>query len=126
MVAASKSKSKKRNTSQGNGKTSHANGVKTSGSAKRTTKPEVIRKWAEARKGKPATVKGTGGKNQPGLLRIDFPGYRGKDTLQEISWDQFFAKFEENNLAFVYQDRTATGKVSRFCKLVSRDTPRSR
>jgi len=92
------------------------------GAARRTTNPDKIRKWVEARGGKPSTVKGTG-EGEPGVLRIDFPGYRGKQTLAEISWDDFFKKFEEQNLAFLYQDKTAAGKQSRFCKLVSRDRP---
>jgi hypothetical protein len=94
-------------------------------SSKRTTDHDVIRQWAEARKGHPATVKGTG-RGEPGVLRIDFPGYRGQQTLREISWDEFFQRFDEKELAFLYQDKTASGKPSRFCKLVSRDTDKSR
>ena len=95
------------------------------GESKTTTSHEKIKKWAEARGGKPATVKGTGN-GEPGLLRIDFPGYRGKHSLEPISWEEFFAKFEEKNLAFLYQEKTATGKPSRFFKLVSRDTARAK
>jgi hypothetical protein len=87
-----------------------------------TTSHNVIRKWVEARGGHPATVKATGDAKDPGLLRIDFPGYSGKRSLEPISWDEFFDKFDEKNLAFLYQDKTATGKPSRFCKMVSRDT----
>lgn len=86
-------------------------------SAKTTTDHNTIRKWAEARDGKPATVKGTGkGGEEAGLLRINFPGY-AEDNLEEITWDEFFEKFEEKKLAFLYQDE----KDSRFSKLVSRD-----
>ncbi len=92
------------------------------GETKITTDHDEIRRWAEARGGKPATVKGTGSDGDPGVLRIDFPGYRGEDTLQEISWDEFFKKFDEKNLAFLYQDTTARGEPSYFFKLVSRDT----
>jgi len=94
-------------------------------SGKTTTDHERIRKWAEQRKGHPATVIGTG-HGHAGLLRIDFPGYRGEKTLREISWDEFFQKFDEKNLAFLYQDKTATGKPSRFCKLISQETEKSR
>jgi hypothetical protein len=86
----------------------------------RTIDHDEIRKWVEERGGKPATVKRTGDKNEPGLLRIDFPGYSGEGTLEEISWDDFFEKFEEAELAFVYQEETADGKTSRFSKLVRR------
>jgi hypothetical protein len=91
-----------------------------SSKSNRTIDHETIRKWVEERGGKPATVKRTGDKNEPGILRIDFPGYSGEDTLEEISWDDFFNKFEESNLAFIYQETTADGKTSRFSKLVSR------
>ncbi|HET6890168.1 MAG TPA: hypothetical protein VFH31_03630, partial [Pyrinomonadaceae bacterium] len=57
-----------------------------------------------------------------GVLVIDYPGYSGGDTLEPISWEEFFEGFEENNLAFLYQDETSGGKESRFSKLVSRET----
>jgi hypothetical protein len=85
------------------------------GMSKVTGDHEEIRRWAEARKGRPAVVSGTG------TLRIDFPGYHGEDTLQEISWDEFSRIFDENSLAFVYQDRTASGRISRFGKFVDSD-----
>src|SRR4051794_19790154 len=91
----------------------------TTNSSKTTTNHDAIRKWAEARGGHPATVQGTGNAGHAGVLRIDFPGYRGKQSLKEISWDEFFEKFDESDLAFVYQDKTAAGKPSRFSKLVS-------
>ncbi|MFL5664401.1 MAG: hypothetical protein ACJ8BW_24105 [Ktedonobacteraceae bacterium] len=93
-----------------------------SGESRVTTDHNEIRKWAEARQGKPVTVKSTESHGEPGVLRIDFPGYRGQDTLEEISWDEFFKKFEEKKLAFLYQDKTAKGEPSYFFKLVSRDT----
>jgi hypothetical protein len=87
-----------------------------------TTDHEEIRKWAEARNAKPACVKNTGGKSDVGLLRLDFPGYSGGDSLEHIEWDEFFEKFDESNLAFVYQEHTAAGEKSNFNKLLSRDT----
>jgi len=83
--------------------------------AKVTTDHDEIREWVEERGGHPAKVKGTE------LLRIDYPGYSGEDTLTEITWETFFTAFEENNLAFLYQDETKDGKQSRFSKLVDRD-----
>lgn len=87
-----------------------------------TTDPKKIKKWVEERGGRPAHVKGTGGKDDAGLLRIDFPGYSGENSLEEISWEEFFEKFEEKDLAFLYQDKTKDGEESRFFKLVSRST----
>ena len=87
--------------------------------SKTTTAHDEIRRWAEARGGKPASVKGTGDGGDAGLLRIDFPGGE-EDALEDISWDEFFEKFEEKNLALLYQEETAGGDESRFFKLVSR------
>jgi hypothetical protein len=91
-----------------------------SASAKPTTNHKEIRKWVEERGGQPATVKRTAKGDDAGILRIDFPGYSGEDSLEPISWEAFFDKFEESNLAFVHQDEK-DGKTSRFCKLVSRE-----
>ena len=84
--------------------------------AKRTTDHEEIRKWVEGHDGKPSRVKGTGGKDDGGLLRINFPGYSGEDTLEEIPWDDFFKSFDDNELAFLYSDEGD----SKFNKFVSR------
>lgn len=86
-----------------------------------TTDHDQIRRWAEERGGKPAHVKATGGGDDPGILRIDFPGYSGEDSLEEISWDEWFGKFDDQGLALVYQESTADGEQSNFNKLVSRD-----
>ncbi len=87
-----------------------------------TTDHERIRKWVEERGGKPATVKGSGGNEPAGILRIDFPGYAGKTELMTITWEAFFTKFDERGLAFLFQEKTAEGELSRFWKLVRRDT----
>jgi hypothetical protein len=49
------------------------------------------------------------------------PGYSGQDTLEEITWDEFFETFEASDLAFLYQEETKDGELSRFSKFVSRD-----
>ena len=56
------------------------------------------------------------------MIRIDFPGWSGEDSLQPISWDEWFKSFDDNKLAFLYQDTTKGGEESRFNKLVSRST----
>lgn len=86
-------------------------------SAIETTDHDTIRKWVEERGGMPATVTATKQDDEAGLLRIDFPGYSGEETLEKISWDQFFDKFDEEKLQFLYQDQTDEGETSRFCKL---------
>ena len=91
-----------------------------SSESKTTTDREEIRQWVEERGGNPARVKGSE------LLRIDYPGYSGEDTLEEITWDEFFETFEASNLAFLYQDKTKDGELSRFSMLVARDTAKDK
>lgn len=94
-------------------------------STSRTTKDhDEIRNWAEERGGKPAHVSRTGSKSDIGILRIEFPGATASNdaNLEEISWDQFFEKFDELGLALLYQEETAGGEKSNFNKLVSSET----
>ena len=92
-------------------------------SATKTTDHDFIRKWVEDRGGTPTRVDAAGHKQGGGILRINFeePGGDDDDDLEPIDWDTFFKTFEDNNLAFLHQDETADGEVSRFNKFVSRD-----
>jgi len=83
-----------------------------------TTNHDQIREWVEARGGRPARVKSTA-EGSDGLLRIDYPGYSGDESLEEITWEAWFEVFDENELAFLYQEHTKDGEVSRFSKLIS-------
>ena len=68
-----------------------------------TTDHKQIRKWAEARRGKPATMKDTEEGGEVGILRLHFdPLDKG---LEKISWDEFFEKFDQAALAFLYQEK---------------------
>lgn len=87
-----------------------------------TQNHDEIRRWAERRRGEPSCVKGTGGPEDVGVLRIDFPDYTGAESLSHISWDQWFEKFDERDLVFLFQEKTAEGKRSNFNKLISRET----
>jgi len=87
-----------------------------------TTDHEEIRRWAEERGADPACVRGTGEGDDPGMIRLDFPGFSGADSLAPISWDEWFRAFDENGLALLYQEQTARGERSNFNKLVSRET----
>ncbi len=91
------------------------------GKSGRTTDHETIRRWIEERGGSPAAVKATESGDDPGLLRINFPGYSGENRLEDISWEDFFKKFDEKDLEFLYQDQTRDGEMSRFWKFVSRE-----
>lgn len=85
---------------------------------------DEIRRWAEERGAKPAHVVGTGDKDDIGILRLEFPGAPGAkdESLEPISWDDWFHKFDERRLALLVQDETARGQKSNFNKIISRDT----
>jgi uncharacterized protein (DUF885 family) len=42
------------------------------------------------------------------------------DDIQEIGWERLFEIFDQK-LAFLYQDKTKDGRISRFNKFVERD-----
>lgn len=92
---------------------------RSSGGARMTTDHDEIRRWAEERGATPACVRGTGGRGDTGMIRLDFPGYSGRESLQPVSWDDWFNKFEDKNLGLLVQD-TIRGQKSNFNKLVSR------
>lgn len=90
------------------------------------TDHEEIRQWAEERGAAPACVRGTGGAEDTGMIRLDFPGYSGEQSLEPIGWDDWFRKFDESKLALLVQDETAGGERSNFNKLIGRETARAR
>jgi hypothetical protein len=83
---------------------------------------DEIRQWAEERNARPASVRGTGGGEDVGMIRLDFPGFSGEGSLEHIEWDEWFQKFDESGLALLVQETTADGQQSNFNKLISRET----
>lgn len=75
---------------------------------------EVIRAWAEARGGRPATSPG-GDTENPHVLRFDFPDY--DKNLQPITWEAWQHTFEDRNLVFLFQDTMKAGNQSNFFRL---------
>jgi len=71
-------------------------------------------------------VKGTGQKGGIGMIRLDFPGYTGAESLQPIEWDEWFQSFDENGLALIVQEKTAHGQRSNFNKLIKRESKEQR
>ncbi len=84
-------------------------------SASQTTNHDEIRRWIEDRQGTPSRVKDSG---EGGILRVDFG--EPEEALEPIEWDEFFQIVEKSDLAFLHQDKTEDGKLSRFSKFVSR------
>ncbi len=84
---------------------------------------DEIRQWAEERGAIPTRVKGTGGQNDVGILRLHFPEFSQDDEkLEPISWDEFFEEFDRKRLALLVEDRMPDGRPSNFNKIISRST----
>ena len=83
--------------------------------AQTTTDHDTIRRWAEEREGRPSLIRTDGG---GGILRLDFGD--PEPDLEEVTWDEFFQVFDRSNLAFLHQDRTDDGQLSRFNKFIER------
>ena len=90
--------------------------------AETTTDHKTIQRWAESKGGKPAAVKRTHDDDSTGIIRIMFPDAPHSDhgALTEISWEEFFEKFDQAKLALLYE------KDSMFSKLIGRDTAERR
>ncbi len=88
--------------------------------SKTTQDHDEIQQWAESRGAKPAEVASTERGGQTGILRLEFPNATNANdsALKEISWDEFFEKFDASGLALVYQEETADGEKSNFNKLI--------
>ena len=85
------------------------------------TDHDEIRNWAEERGAQPSCVRGTGSEEDVGMIRLDFPGYSGETSLEPIEWDEWLQKFDENNLALLVEDETASGQTSNFNKIIGRE-----
>lgn len=90
------------------------------------TDHDEIQRWAEERDAQPACVRGTGSEEDVGMIRLDFPGYSGETSLESIEWDEWFQKFDDNNLALLVEDETAGGEQSNFNKIIGRETAAAR
>jgi len=114
--------SKAKSGGRAGGASGRAGGASSAHGNRVLTDRDEIREWAEERSATPACVKGTGKRGDIGMLRLDFPGFSGEDSLQPVDWDEWLDQFEQNNLALLVQDETASGERSNFNKLVSRET----
>jgi hypothetical protein len=83
-----------------------------------TTNFHIIKKWVEERGGKPARIR-TNVSELTGL-RIFYPQI-AEPGLEQITWNQFFDVFAEDNLAFMYQANVDEHNQSTFYKLVRRE-----
>lgn len=87
---------------------------------KTTDNHDIIKKWAEERYGEPALVEGVVDKGKEGeMLRIHFSD-NADESLKDISWELFYKIFDDNNLAFLYQETTIDGDQSKFCEFINK------
>jgi hypothetical protein len=93
----------------------------TKSAARPLTNHDEIRRWAQKHRAQPACVRRTRGGKDIGMIHLDVPGYSGEGSLEEVSWNEWFQKFDQSNLALLVQEQTAHGQKSNFNKLVSRD-----
>lgn len=81
---------------------------------KYTTNEDEIRGWIEERGGIPVLVTGVeeNGKESPEMLHIAF-GPLVPD-MEEIDWEEFFERIENEQLALEYDDATPRGQIPDF------------
>ena len=78
-----------------------------SGSTHITVDHSEVRAFAQKYRGRPQRL----GENGYSTIRIDFPGKDDDRFLSEekppvnISWDKFFNIFEQQDLAFIFEDK---------------------
>jgi len=85
----------------------------TSGTTLKTRDHDVIRKWASRRGAEPATGEATASGHATVAIadtgagvRFNFPGV---GPFRPISWDEWFANFDQHQLSFVYEDAADDG-----------------
>lgn len=89
-------------------------------SSKTTRNHDEIRRWAQEHGAVPCEVMGTERNGDAGVLRFEFNNApnRNDRNLKEISWDEFFTKFDQNNLQLLYQDHSNGDAKSNFNKII--------
>lgn len=80
-----------------------------------TTDRERIREWAEEHETVPVLAEGTGGAN---LRLLSNPE---DDRGEQLSWDQFFERFETESLALRYRETATRGEGQPAYEFVDRD-----
>lgn len=89
---------------------------------KTTTDHEKIRAWVEARNGIPAVVKGVSPGSFPAQIHVIFGSDPG---FEEISWDEFFATFENARLAFRYDAAALSSNAALSFSIIGRSDQES-
>jgi hypothetical protein len=75
-----------------------------------------IMEWTQSRGGSPVIDKSSD--NVCPVIRFNSDGHG-----TQVSWDEWMSAFERGEWAFIYQDRTADGELSRSWKVIPRFAP---
>ncbi|MEU8182416.1 hypothetical protein AB0B86_16820 [Micromonospora sp. NPDC049047] len=86
-----------------------------------TANHEVIKRWAQERGARPATIAGTERDGRAGVLTFNIPGYRESSRIREITWDEWFYTFDLRRLNLIYQEQLRDGRQSSFFRTESPD-----
>lgn len=88
-----------------------------------TTDKDEIRAWIEEHNGVPVVLRDTeeDEEERPDMLRISF-GTEAPDT-EEMNWEEFFERFDNQNLALAYNGEVAEGTPPEF-EFIDRDRAR--
>ena len=81
---------------------------------KATTDPSLIKKWAEARRATPAVIRKFTSDGMEMVLSFLFPDINIDEVVTRLSWEEFFEKFNQQRLVFVYEDSDRNQKASRY------------
>ncbi len=92
-----------------------------------TVDHNTIKAWAKQFGGKPEILDDKEAKGDEVTIRINFPGITDEsfipDNLSEedISWDEFFQKFDAQDLAFEYTDKKQINDPSAAYHFIKRE-----
>jgi len=92
-----------------------------------TTDHDEIRKWVEARSGRPAAVHSTQSKDGTGIIRIEFPNAPNAkdDNLEEITWTNSSRSLTSRTWRCFIRRKPRAASAD-FNKLVGRETAEAR
>lgn len=83
-----------------------------------TTDHFIIQDWAEYRYGHPARMKNLESDFYHGGLVLHFEDDEPEIDVEDISWEEFFHIFDDNNMVFMFSRNKPSGNLSYFYRLV--------
>jgi hypothetical protein len=111
-----KASSTKKRASRGSKRGGAAPSKKAGARTRATTDHDEIRRWMESLRARPAVIE-AGARGEPDIIQVHLPGSSG-ENVHDVSWAEFFARFDEGKLALVYHERA--GRKSPAHRLVRR------